>query len=212
MAHHKLELNAKNWFVRGYTTQENAGQAHNLTITTQLFNEQWKPSSTWYQQYAFAYLNAKMAGRPDIESHNIARGVADQGRPVAGSSQFQTIFDEVRKKPIPQGGLFLDRSDLYMIEGQYNLSESVKVVDLIVGGNWKKYVLNSEGTLFADKPGEPIHINEMGAYTQIGKEIIQDRLRLTGSLRYDKNENFEGRFTPRLTALLKPALDHITTG
>ncbi|MGZ8538666.1 MAG: TonB-dependent receptor [Flavisolibacter sp.] len=205
---YKLEFNAKNWFVRGYTTQENAGQAHNLTITTQLFNEAWKPSTTWYQQYAFAYLNAKMAGRPDMESHNIARGVADQGRPVAKSSQFQTIFDEVRKKPIPQGGLFLDRSDLYMIEGQYNFSEAIKVFDLIVGGNWKKYVLNSEGTLFADKPGEPIHINEMGAYTQIGKEVIKDLLRLTGSVRYDKNENFEGRFTPRVTALLKPAKDH----
>lgn len=205
---YKLEFNAKNWFLRGYTTQENAGQSHNLTITTQLFNEAWKPSPTWYQQYAFAYVNAKMAGRPDIESHNIARGVADQGRPVAGSSQFQTIFDQVRKKPIPQGGLFLDRTDLYMVEGQYNLSEAIQFAEIIVGGNWKKYVLNSEGTLFADKPGEPIHINEMGAYTQIGKEIVKDVLRLTGSIRYDKNENFEGRFTPRVTAVLKPAKDH----
>jgi outer membrane receptor for ferrienterochelin and colicin len=205
---YKLELNATNWFVRGYTTQENAGESHNLTVTTQLFNEAWKPSSKWYQEYAFAYLNAKQAGRGEQEAHNIARSVADQGRPAAGSEQFKALFDEIRKKPIPTGGLFLDRSDLYMVEGQYNLSNVVKFADVLVGGNWKQYVLNSEGTLFADTKGHPISINELGAYAQVGREIIKDLLKVTASGRYDKNENFEGRFTPRVTAVVKPAKDH----
>lgn len=204
---YKLELNAKNWFVRGYTTQENAGQSHNLTITTQLFNEAWKPSTTWYQQYAFAYLNAKQAGRPDMEAHNLARATADQGRPAAGSPEFKRIFDSVRKVPIPNGGLFLDRSDLWMAEGQYNFSNVIKFAEVLVGGNWKQYVLNSEGTLFADTKGSPITINEFGSYIQIGREVIKDRLKLTASARYDKNENFKGRFTPRFTAVVKPATD-----
>jgi outer membrane receptor protein involved in Fe transport len=208
MAQYKLEIRSDNWFVRGYTTQENAGQSHNLTITSQLFNETWKPSPTWYQQYGFAYINAKMAGRPDLEAHNLARSLADQGRPVAGTQQFRNIFDAVRSKPIPVGGKFLDRTDLWLAEGQYNFSSAVKVVDLIVGASWKQYVLNSEGTLFADKVGEPIKINETGAYMQIGKEIIKDLLKLTAAGRYDKNENFEGRFTPRVTALIKAAKDH----
>jgi outer membrane receptor protein involved in Fe transport len=205
---YKLELNSDKWFIRGYTTQENAGESHNLTITTQLFNEAWKPSAQWYQEYAFAYLNAKQAGRDDLSAHNMARATADNGRPAAGSDQFKNLFDQVRKKPIPTGGLFLDRSDLYMAEGQYNLSSVVKFAEVLVGGNWKQYVLNSEGTLFPDTKGNPIKINEYGAYAQVGKEIIQDFLKLTASGRYDKNENFEGRFTPRLTAVVKPAKDH----
>jgi outer membrane receptor protein involved in Fe transport len=221
MAQYKFELNHKNWFLRAYTTQENAGESHNLTVTTQLFNEAWKPTVTrdangsatpqstdWLVQYAFAYMNAKLAGRPELEAHNVARSVADQGRPVAGSQQFKTLFDQVRQKPIPQGGLFLDRTDLWMTEGQYRFNDVIKFVDVLVGGNWKQYVLNSEGTLFADKPGEPIKINEVGAYVQIGKEIIKDVLKLTASGRYDKNENFKGRFTPRVTAVIKPAKDH----
>jgi outer membrane receptor protein involved in Fe transport len=205
---YKLELNARKWFIRGYTTQENAGESHNLTITSQLFNEAWKPSPTWYQQYGLAYVNAKLAGRPDQEAHNLARTTADQGRPAPYSAQFKNLFDQVRKKPIPEGGLFLDRTDLYMAEGQYNFSEDVKFADVIIGGNWKQYVLNSEGTLFADKPGEPIKINEMGAYIQVAREIVKDVLKLTASGRYDKNENFKGRFTPRFTAVVKPAKDH----
>lgn len=208
MAQYKLELRSDNWFVRGYTTQENAGQSHNLTITTQLFNEAWKPSPTWYQEYAFAYMNAKLAGTADLAAHNLARSVADKGRPAAGSTQFRNLFDAVRSKPIPIGGKFLDRTDLWMVEGQYNFSSAIKIFELLVGGNWKQYVLNSEGTLFADKPGEPIKINEVGAYIQVGKEIVKDLLKLTASGRYDKNENFEGRFTPRVTALVKVARDH----
>ena len=220
MAQYKFEINHKNWFVRAYTTQENAGESHNLTVATQLFNEAWKPTVTvnngtpnpqptdWLVQYAFAYMNAKLAGRPDLEAHNIARSVADDGRPAAGSEKFKSLYDQVRKKPIPQGGLFLDRTDLWMTEGQYNFTSAVKFVELLVGGNWKQYVLNSEGTLFADKPGQPIKINEVGAYIQIGKKILNDLVKLTAAGRYDKNENFKGRFTPRLTAVIKPAKDH----
>jgi len=206
---YKLELNAKNWFVRGYTTQENAGESHNITAATRIFNETWKPSATWYQQYAFAYLNALQAGRPDLEAHNTARAVADQGRPAAGSQEFKTIFDQVRKRPISaNGGLFLDKSDLYMVEGQYNFSSLIPFAEVLVGGNWKEYVLNSEGTLFADKKDSAIKIPEFGAYVQVGREIIKDRLRLTASARYDKNKYFDGRFTPRITALFKPMPDH----
>jgi hypothetical protein len=118
------------------------------------------------------------------------------------------LFDAVRKLPIPQGGLFLDKTDLYMVEGQYNLSSAIKFADLIVGGNWKQYVLNSEGTLFADKPGQPIKINELGAYAQLSKEIVKDVLKLSAAGRYDKNENFEGRFTPRVTAVVTPVKNH----
>ncbi|WP_276502046.1 TonB-dependent receptor [Terrimonas pollutisoli] len=208
MGQYKLELNHKNWFIRGYTTQENAGGAHNLTFNAVRFNDGWKADATWFQQYGFAYVNAKMGGRNELDAHNIARSVADQGRPVAGSAAFQQLWDATRKKPIPQGGLFLDRTDLYMVEGQYNFTDVIKVAEVIVGGNWKQYVLKSEGTLFA-KEAEPIKIDEFGGYIQVSKEIVKDVLKLTASGRYDKNETFsDGRFTPRFTALIKPAKDH----
>lgn len=222
MAQYKLELRSEDWFVRAYTTQENAGQSYNLVATGQLFNEAWKPSITrdangnptpqptdWYIQYGFAYMNAKMGGMADIDAHNAARKVADQGRPAAGSAGFRSLWDQVRARPIPSGGLFLDKTDLWMTEGQYNLTKALNnVAEVLVGANYKQYVLNSEGTLFADKPGEPIKINEYGAYIQVAKEVIPDVLKLTASGRYDKNENFKGRFTPRFTAVWTVAKDN----
>lgn len=212
MAQYKVELVNTNWFLRAFTTQENAGESYNATVTTRLVNEAWKPSggtNGWYAQYAMAFLNAKVSGMSDIDAHNAARLVADQGRPAPGSDAFRKLFDKVRSIPISKGGgLFVDKTDLYNIEGQYNLSKyTAAFADVLVGANYKRYVLNSEGTLFADSSGK-IPINEYGAYIQASKKVWNDRLNIIASARYDKNDNFEGRFTPRISFVIKVAEDN----
>ena len=209
---YKLELKHTNWFLRSYTTQEDAGEAYTATVTSQYMNEAWKRSfnpsnvmGSWYPQYTGAFLQSLGSGVPMAQAHQIARAFADQGRPVPGSDQFKQIFDAVRKTPISkQGGLFLEKSQLWMTEGQYDLSDKVKIVDLIIGGNWKKYILNSEGTLFIDTL-KPITFKEVGAYAQVSKNLFSNFLNLSFSGRYDKNEDFKGKFTPRATALLRVA-------
>ncbi len=211
LGQYKVELRHPDWFLRSYTTQENAGEAYTATVATQLFNEGWKRSfnpgnvnGSWYPQYTGAFLTALQSGASMAQAHSAARAFADQGRPVVGSDQFNQIFDQVRKVPIPNGGLFLEKSQLWMTEGQYNLNRFVKFVELIVGGNYKKYILDSKGTLFIDTAG-PIHIEEIGAYAQATKKLFNDFLTLSFSGRYDKNEDFKGRFTPRATALVRVA-------
>jgi outer membrane receptor protein involved in Fe transport len=209
---YKVELVSSNWFLRAYTTQENAGHSFNATVTTQYVNEAWKPSGGsdgWYAQYSFAFLNAKLAGMSDINAHNAARAVADQGRPAPGSAEFKQLFDKVRSIPISQGGgLFVDKTNLYNVEGQYNLTPyTEKFAEILIGANFKRYVLNSEGTLFADSTGK-IPINEYGAYIQATKHLINNKLTFIASARYDKNDNFAGKFTPRLSLVIKVAEDN----
>ncbi|MES2890709.1 MAG: TonB-dependent receptor [Bacteroidota bacterium] len=211
---YKLEFNHKNWMVRAYTTQENSGESYNATVTARLFNESWKPSggaTGWFSQYAQTYLGGRLNGLTDFDAQTLARSTADVGRPVPGTEQFKKGFDQIRSLPIggnPGGGLFVDRTDLYMYEGQYNLSHlTSSFADILVGANYKKYVLNSKGTLFADGGGT-IPIGEYGGYIQATKNLFSDFLKLTVSGRYDKNDNFEGRFTPRATALFRVAKDN----
>jgi len=175
MGQYKIELKHKNWYVRAYTTQENAGQSYNTTITTRLFNEAWKPSTQWYTEYGQAYLNGLLGGLTSINDHNLARSVADNGRPVAGTARFQRIYDSVRARPISSGGgLFIDRTNLYAVDGQYNLSHLVdNKIDILVGGNFRQFLLNSQGPLFADSAGK-IPINEYGGYLQLAKGFADD--------------------------------------
>lgn len=236
---YKLELKHKNWYVRGYTTQENSGESYNATVTTRIFNEAWKPSyvasnaaGSWYPQYVSGFATAaatqfqtvllsggtlaqaQAAVAASLQNlHNSGRSVADIGRPLAGTDAFNAIFNKVRTTPIKQGGgLFLDRTDLYQAEGQYNFSHLTgKYFDLIAGASVKQYVLNSQGTLFADSAGR-IKINETGAYAQVSKALFNERLKLSAAGRFDKNQNFKGRFTPRFTAVVKLAQNHNLRG
>ena len=238
---YKAELKHKNWFLRAYTTQENAGEAHTATGAMQVFNESWKisfnpadPGKSWYPQYTSAFvtaaanvfqqkfIEAKGQGKTDAEAlslaqtavvtaapdfHKAGRQFADQGRPSEGSPQFRQLLDKVRKVPLPNGGLFLEKSQLWMGEGQYNFSEHFRFAEIILGGNYKKYILDSDGTLFIDTL-KPIGNSEIGAYAQATKKLFNDRLTISISGRYDKNQDFKGRFTPRTTALLKLAKEH----
>lgn len=207
MGQYKFELTNPNWMFRAYTTQENAGGTYNLAATTQNFNEAWKASpgsNGWFAQYGQAFLAQKLAGASDYDAHLAARAVADIGRPKVGTAAFRATYDSVAKIPVPAGGALLDRTDLYNVEGNYNFSKYThSFADILVGGNYRKYVLNSKGTLFADSDG-PIGIREVGVYIQASRDF-GNIFKLTASGRYDKNENFKGRFTPRVTGVIKVA-------
>ena len=201
----KLELRGSNYSLRAYTTQERSGDSYAAGLTSIFMNEAWKPSTTWFGEFAGAFAQARGAGQPEDQALVTARGVADQGRPLPGTPAYQTLLETYRNKPISQGGgAFLDKSNLYHAEGVYNFKDIIKFADVLVGANVRQYQLGSEGTLFADqaegRTGR-ININEYGAFAQVGKELLDNHLKLTGSLRYDKNQNFEGQFTPRVSAV-----------
>ena len=208
---YKFELRHPDWFFRAYTTQEDAGEAYSATITALNVNNQWKDHSTWFGQYTGAFVTAKAnLGMNSTQAHQFARSIADKERPLPGTPQFDQLLDKVRKTPISEtgkGGLFLEKSQLWMEEAQYNFSNKIKFAEIIVGGNLKQYILNSENTLFIDKPGQPIRNNEFGAYAQITKTLFNDYLKLSFAGRMDKNEDFKTQFTPRATALVKLSKD-----
>jgi outer membrane receptor protein involved in Fe transport len=218
MGQYKLEVKSDYWFLKAYTTQENSGNSYNATVAAQLFNEAWKPSynpsspqTSWYPQYSAAYLEGRSGiatGTPmTVAQANVfARSQADIGMPVPGSVQFDTLFNKVISKPIPIGAKFLDRTNLYHIEGQYNFTHYIKWAEVLAGASYRIYRLNSQGTIFADTAG-PINTGEFGAYIQVSKKILEDKLKLTVSGRYDKNQNFQGKFTPRISAVYKVAPD-----
>jgi len=211
MGQYKLELKAKNWYVRAYTTLENSGASFNSTIAARYFNEAWKPSTTWYPTYAATYSTLLSAGLNQQAAHAGARANADAGRPT-GFLGNNPMFQALTSTPISQGGaMFLDRSSLRVFEGQYNLTEAFGLAkhnaDFLVGASSRQFILNSQGTLFADTAAN-IKINETGAYAQLSKRFLDDLFKFSLSGRYDKNQNFQGRFTPRASLVIKLEEDH----
>jgi outer membrane receptor protein involved in Fe transport len=215
IAQHKLEFRAKTWYLRGYTTQENAGDSYNATALGVYINNKWKSNSTWLAQYIGTFSEYRRNFGPALSDYTIhntyARPAADAGRLMPGTPGFEAILEEGRSLAISKGGAkFLDKTDLWAGDGQLNFSDALGFSDklnVIVGAQWKQYVLNSQGTIFADTSGV-IKINEIGGYIQLSKKLFNDFLTLTAAGRYDKQTNFEGRFTPRFTGVFKVAKDN----
>ncbi len=214
MAQHKFEIRHKNWFYRAYTTQENAGESYNATALGAFLNETYRPSSIWFPTYiaTFSTLRRTVFPSPsDANLHMISRSSVEGGRYIPGTKTYDSIVAVLRKTPIRKGGaLFLDKSDLYAMEGQVNISDIAgfsNIVKVLGGVSWTQWIMNSQGTIFADTNGK-IRVNEYGVYLQLSKTLLNDILTLTASGRYDKQTNFEGQFTPRVTAVVKVFKDN----
>jgi len=195
----KAELRSNNFYVRGYRTQENSGDSYAANTLATLINVQ-----TTIPAYVQGFAGARLGGATIDQAHGIARDLSDGVRDnLLNTGRFQELYDSLRQVPISQGGAqFLDKTSLTHFEGMYNFSEEIDFAEIVVGASYRRYDLVSDGTLFALRDdGEEFDINEWGAYTQLSKKFVDEKLDLTASLRYDKNEYFEGQFSPRLSAV-----------
>ncbi len=196
---HKLEIRGDDFFVRGYSTSETAGDSYDMRFTGINMNK--VGAAQWFGLYAQNYLGGVLFGglSPD-EAHAAARVAADVLTPQPGTPEFNALFNQITTDPdIATGSKFLDNTKMYIGEGNYNFKRLLNdAMDLQVGGSWRQYSLNSGGTIFTDYDG-PIEYNEFGAYVQAIKKFADDRLKISASLRYDKNEFFDASYSPRVS-------------
>ncbi|WP_438989499.1 TonB-dependent receptor [Polaribacter sp.] len=192
LAQQKLELRGNNFFIRGYVTTEDAGNSYDSRFAAININRRWKSDQDWFTQYAENYL---VTG-----SHAAARAAADTGRFIPGTASFQEAFDEVTADPnLVTGSKFQDQTKLYHGDVNYNFRDMIDWAEFQVGGSYRRYSLNSNGSIFTDYDG-PIDYDEYGVYTQMQKNFLEeDRLKFTASVRYDKAQNFDGNFSPRVS-------------
>jgi outer membrane receptor protein involved in Fe transport len=214
---HKLELKGSNYFLRGYSVVENSHDSYNARALGQQINRTWvrdlngnivpanQADNMWFSRYAEAY-NGNISG-VTAANHNAARTFADQGRFLPGTAEYEAEKERLVNIDGLSGAGVFSNSKFYHIEGQYDFSPFIKIFDLQAGGNYRMYDMFTNGTLFDDKD-QKITIKEGGVFVQISKRFFDDKFKVTVSDRYDKNENFKGRMTPRASAVLTVAKNH----
>jgi len=200
---HKIEVRNDNFFVRGYVVADDAGDSYDMVFTGININRAWKDDNTWFGEYVGGYALATLAGATNEAAHAAGLGRAQTGRFEPGTADFQAAFDKSVNDPnLGTGSKFQDASKYYHADANYNFSHLIDFADIQIGGSFRRYNLNSSGTIYTDTDG-PIAYNEAGIYTQIQESFeMSDEasLKLTGSVRYDKSELYDGFFSPRLSA------------
>jgi len=226
---HKFELNGDNFMLRAYGTFENSGDSYIADFVGFSVNEAYRSNTEWFGLYGATFAGgilqaatAAQGGNPTYNTatvgailgnpaavaqlHAAARAAADNGRFEPGTDQFDAAVDAALGARVPNGALFDDQSRFYMVEGQYDFKNEITFADVQVGGSFRQFQLRSNGTIFDDAGG--VNINEFGGYLQAGRSFLEDRVRLSGSVRYDKNENFDGQFSPRISSVIRVAEGH----
>jgi outer membrane receptor for ferrienterochelin and colicin len=205
----KVELQGHDFFIRNYFVWENFNGYYNTRTLGQIINRQWVRNlngdivtpdiadATWFNRYEQAYKGN--IGNVSANNHSSARNFADEGRFVPGSDVFENLKETYSRINGPVGARTNSRSNFFHTEGQYQFTNLKQWVDLTIGGNYRTYKLSSQGSLFNDK-GQSIYYHEYGMFLQANRDLLNDKLRLSSSIRFDKNKNFKGNFTPRLSA------------
>jgi iron complex outermembrane recepter protein len=230
IAQHKLQLDGDNFMVRAYGTFEDSGDSYIADFVGFAVNDAYLSTPDWYGLYAATFTGGLIqaaaqaqGGNPEYNQatvdallsnpqvvsqlHMAARGNADSNRFEPGTQQFEAAKEGALQGTVPDGARFNDKSRFLHTEGLYDFKNEIDFVDLQMGLSFRQYQLRSNGTIFDDADGG-VNINEYGGFVQAARSLFEDRLRLTGSLRYDKNENFDGQFNPRISTVIRAADGH----
>lgn len=245
---HKLELKGSNFLVRSYVSLENSGDSFNvkpLADNIDLYGDGTgtNGNSAWGTKYKNALIAYAAANGGALTSANLAaasaeaRAAADAGRALPGTARFEELKNTIRSinnwdfynpktlpdAPLTGGAALVQKSRLFNLDGQWDLSKKVKIFDLLVGADVRINDVIPDGNNFVDfsRPiaerrialpdgsfGNDVYYKKFGGFGQVTKTLLKDKLKLFGSLRMDYNPEFDPRFTPRLAAVYTLAERH----
>ena len=198
----KLEFKSARFMVRAYGTKQITGKTYDAGVLSIHMNNSWKSDEKWFRDYEQAYRGRFSFAGFQPGSHQDARRFADSGRLLPGTDEYNAEKEKIINNPdFTEGAQIVNNSALYNIDGRYNFLDLTQFIDIEIGGNYRFYDLESQGTSFPDTSGNDISYYEYGTYLQLRKSFLNEDLSFTLSLRYDKSGYFEGSFTPRISAL-----------
>ena len=227
---HKLELKGNNYIIRSYISLENTGNSYNVKpLADNLDLASGGSNSVWAAKYKNTLVTELGKGSDLVAATKVARAAADAGRAEPGTAAFNNLKNTIVKinnwdiksalipdAPVTGGAALVQKSRLYHTEAQWDLSDKVKIFDLLIGGDARIYQIIPDGNNFVDfsRPiadrnkqlpdgtfGKDVYYKKFGGFTQVTKTFFDEKLKVFGSVRLDYNPEFDPKVTPRLAAV-----------
>jgi len=217
---HALELRNDFFGFKTFITSENTGKSYNLRSAAENLDRRFKSDDNWYADFTTAFNNAAgTTGTNTLNALTQARLTADQGRLQPGSGSFKSALNELADiNNWDQGAALRVKDHLVHGEAQAHLSkifgkdfQTKTGLDLLAGLDYQSYIIHPDGNYFinpaARQTFETFSYAKAGGFLQAGKQLMNGLLRLGATVRIDKNDYFEAKINPRLSAVIVPKPD-----
>ncbi|MBC8152206.1 MAG: TonB-dependent receptor [Bacteroidetes bacterium] len=215
---HSVTLTSPSIQIRAYTTRENTGRSYNIRSMAENIDRSFKPDNQWFADFTRQFNTSTAAGVAVPVALQTARATADQGRPQPGTPAFDAQVERLRGINNWDIGAALQvRTWMSHVEGQI---EPTRVLwrsladrtglQLLAGFDYRQYVVFPDGNYFInpESPGNNLIYTKSGGFLQASREFFANKLKLTGSLRVDKNSYFNARTNGRVSAVFSPTEVH----
>lgn len=199
--------------VKAYATHENTGDSYNMRSLAENMDRAYKSDDKWFADYSSAYKNAVTNGATVADAHKIARTSSDQGRFEPGTEAYNQKKEElININNWDYGAALRVKSTLVHAEGLINWDKAFpsffeKIeAKLLSGFDYRSYIIVPDGNYFINPvhPSENLTYQKTGAFTQLNKELLDRKIILGATIRMDKADYFNTKFTPQLTTVYAP--------
>ena len=216
---HSLEIRNNDFFVKAYYTEENTGpDSYNFRPLAENIDLAFKKPTQWYNDYTNRFATAYNAnGHNTLNAFTAARTFADSGRYTPGKADFDSVKNKIvhTNNWDTVGAQLLLKSAFYHIEGQYDFSHLLKDKSwqILLGGNYRKYIVTPDGNEYINPAvlsnpkvaNDDFYYYTYGGFVQASKKLLEEKLKLTASLRVDQTEYFDAKLNPRIAAVYSPS-------
>jgi outer membrane receptor protein involved in Fe transport len=211
---HSLTYTAPSVQLRVYHTRENTGQSYNIRSMAENIDRSFKSDNQWFADFSQQFRASVAAGTSVSDALQAARTRADAGRPLPGTEAFEatrTRLADINNWDV--GAALRVRAWLCQIEPTQRLWAGFRQrthIDLLAGFDYRTYVLYPDGNYFINpvEPDQNLTYTKVGGFVQASRPFFGDRLKLTGSVRVDKNSYFAARLNPRVAVVYSPTEAH----
>ncbi len=139
-----------------------------------------------------------------ISNHHAVRNITDleTNRLIPGTDEFNNALEDITSKTALDGGTgFYDKSALNHIHAEYQFN--TKYSKFKAGTNFRQYNPDTKGSLFIDT-ASTITNHEIGIYSGFETNLFGEVLKISGTIRVDKNKNFDPNLSPATSIVYKP--------
>lgn len=214
---HSVEVKNDFFLFRAFVTAENTGKSYNLRSAAENLDRRFKTDDQWYTDYTAAFNTVMAASGTDaLHAHTQARMIADKGRLQPGTEAFTNTLNELAGiNNWDQGAALRVRDKLVHGEVQFDLSKILgnaftanSGLHILAGADTQAYIIRPDGNYFINpapgKTSDTFSYGKNGAFVQAGKDLFRGILKISATLRMDKNDYFDARYNARFTAVAAP--------